>query len=89
MWDFRLLCSPGVMLGFLPVYKVQALGLVGEVGVLGNGQADIGEDLVVIGPGGIGEVDSGLGLRGVELGEEETAQMDGAGSRDGLEGTDL
>lgn len=69
--------------------EVEALGLGREVGVVGEGEADIGEDLVVIGPGGIGEVDGGLGLRGVELGEEEAAQVNGAGSRDGLEGADL
>jgi hypothetical protein len=69
--------------------EVEALGLGGEVGVVGEGEADIGEDLVVIGPGWVGEVDGGLGLCGVELGEEEAAQVDGAGSRDGLEGADL
>lgn len=69
--------------------KVEALGLGGEVGVVGEGEADICEDLVVIGPGWVGKIDGGLGLCGVELGEEEAAQVDGAGSRDGLEGADL
>jgi hypothetical protein len=69
--------------------EVEALGLGGEVGVVGEGEADICEDLVVIGPGWVGEVDGGLGLCWVELGEEKAAQMDSAGSRDGLEGADL
>jgi hypothetical protein len=69
--------------------EVEALGLGGEVGVVGEGETDICEDLVVIGPGWVGEVDGGLGLCGVELGEEEAAQVDGAGSRDGLKGADL
>lgn len=68
--------------GGLHALKVQTLGLLGEVGVLGNGEADIGEDLVVVGPGWVGEVDGAVAL--VELGEEESAEMDGAGAGDGL-----
>ena len=67
--------------------EVKALGRRREVGVVGQLQADVGEDLVVIGPCRVGEVDGGL--LGVELGQEETAQMDSAGSRNGLQGTDL
>jgi len=45
--------------------------LRGEVGVVGEGEADICEDLVVVCPGGTGEVKRGLGALGVESGEEE------------------
>lgn len=41
----------------------------------------------MIGPCWVGEVDSGL--LGVEFGEEEATQVDSAGSRDGLQCTDL
>lgn len=68
--------------GLQHAIEVKALGLLGEVGVIGEGEADIGEDLVVIGPCWVGEV-NGRFLR-MEFGQEETAQVDGAGSRDGL-----
>ena len=58
--------------------KVEALGLGGEVWVRGNGETNVGEDLVVIGPGRVGQVDGRLGLRRVEFGEEKTAQVNGA-----------
>jgi len=48
--------------------EVEALGRGRKVGVLGQLQADIGKDLIVIGPCGIGDVDGRL--LGVELGEE-------------------
>ena len=67
--------------------EVKALGLLGEVGVVGEGEADIGEDLVVIGPCWVGEVDGRF--LGVEFGQEETAQVDSAGSRDSLQRADL
>lgn len=69
--------------------EVEALGLGGEVGVVGELEADVGEDLVVVGPGRAGEVDLGLGLLRVEFGQEEGAQMDGSSAGDGLEGCDL
>lgn len=51
---------------------------------------DVCEDLVVVGPGGTGEVDRGIvvGL-GVELLEEESTKMNSTSTRDGLEGGDL
>ena len=52
-------------------FKVETLGLCAEVGVCLDGQVDIGEDLVVVGPCRRREVDSGRWL-GNELGEEET-----------------
>lgn len=58
--------------------EVEAFCLLVEVGVGGDFEADVGEDLVVVGPCWIGEVDGGF--VGVEFGEEEAAQMDGAGS---------
>lgn len=39
--------------------EVEAFGFGGKVGVVGESEADIGEDLVVVGPGGAGEVDFG------------------------------
>ncbi len=68
---------------------VEAFGLRGEVGVGFDGQVDVGEDLVVVGPGRGGEVDGLVVGADVEFGEEETAEVDGAGAGDGLEGGDL
>ena len=65
--------------------EVEAFRLRIEVGVGGEGETDIGEDLVVVGPGWVGEVDGGLGVRGVEFGEEEGTEMDGSCAGDGLE----
>ena len=50
---------------------------------------DIGEDLIVIGPGGGGKVDSLRRGTWIEAGEEEGAQVDGTSARDGLEGNHL
>lgn len=58
--------------------EVEALCLLVEVGVGGELEADVGEDLVVVRPCWVGEVDGGL-LR-VEFGEEEAAEVDGAGA---------
>ena len=51
--------------------EVEAFRLRGEVGVVGEAEADVCEDLVVVGPCWAGEVD--CGLCGVEFGEEEAA----------------
>lgn len=67
--------------------EVEAFGLLVEVGVCGEGEADVGEDLVVVGPCWVREVDGWL-VR-VEFGEEEAAEVDGAGAGDGLQGADL
>ncbi len=64
--------------------EVEAFGLRGEVRVGGDGKVDVGEDLVVVGPGWGGEVDCLVRWAGVEFGEEEAAQVDGAGAGDGL-----
>lgn len=61
----------------------------GEVGVGFYGEVDVGEDLVVVGPGWGGEVDGLVFGAEVEFGEEKTAEVDGAGAGDGLEGGDL
>ena len=50
---------------------------------------DIGEDLIVIGPGWRGKVDCLRRGAWVEAGEEEGAEVDGTSARDGLEGYDL
>lgn len=55
------------------------------VRVFGDGEVDVGEDLFVVGPGWVGEVDGGFGVGGVEAGEEEAAEVEGAGAGDGLE----
>ena len=59
---------------------VEALGVLGEVGVVCGLEADVREDLLVVGPGWAGEVDGGTRSGGVKLGEEEAAEMAGAGS---------
>lgn len=69
--------------------EVEAFGLRVEVGVVGEGEVDVGEDLVVVGPGWVGEVDGGFRVGGVEFGEEESAQVHGTGAGDGLEGAYL
>ena len=53
--------------------EVEAFGRRGEVGVCGDGEVYVCEDLVVVRPGWGGEVDGLLGGAGVEFGEEETA----------------
>lgn len=68
----------GILDGRLHTLEVQPLGLLGEIGVLLDREADIGKDLVVVGPGGVGQVDGAVAL--VELGEEEGAKVDGAGA---------
>ena len=50
---------------------------------------DIGEDLVVVGPGRVREVDGLVRLGVVEPGKEERAKVDGAGSRNRLQAGDL
>ena len=65
--------------------EVEAFRLGVEVGVGCEGEADIGEYLVVVGPGWVGEVDGGLGVRGVEFGKEEGTEMDSSRARDRLE----
>lgn len=68
---------------------VEAFGLRGEVRVGFYGEVDVGEDLVVVGPGWGGEVDGLVVGAEVEFGEEEAAEVDGAGAGDGLEGGHL
>lgn len=62
--------------------KVQADGLLVVVPVLLDGEAGLGEDGVVVGPRGVGDVDV-LGA-GVEGAEEGGGDAQGAGARDGL-----
>mgnify|MGYP005989162607 CR=1 FL=1 len=71
--------------GALHAIEVKATCLLVEVRVLSGGNADIGEDLVVVGPCRVGEVDSLVSL--VELGEEQSSQMDSTGPGDGLHGS--
>lgn len=68
---------------------VEAAGGRVVVGVFGDGEVDVCEDLLVVGPCWVGEVDGGFGVGGVEAREEEAAEVQGAGARDGLEGCDL
>ena len=55
-----------------------------EVRVGSNGNRDIGEDLIVIGPCWIAEID--LGLARIELCEEESTQVHCSCAGDGLDG---
>lgn len=57
----------------------------GKVWVGLNGDVYVGEDLVVVGPCRVGEVDCLVLRAGEEFGEEESSEMEGAGARDGLE----
>ena len=63
--------------------EVKTFSFGGEVRVGLDGEVDVGEDLVVVGPCWCGEVDCWCGF-GQKLGEEETTEMDGACARDGL-----
>jgi hypothetical protein len=62
--------------------KVQTDGVLVVVAVVGNLKASIGEDGLVVGPAGGGEVD--LLCAGVEALEERSADAEGTGSGDGL-----
>lgn len=53
--------------------EIEAFGLFGEVGVGGQLEADVCEDLVVVGPCWVREVDGGFGGLRVEFREEEAA----------------
>jgi hypothetical protein len=64
--------------------KVKTLGFGAEVGVCLDGEVNIGEDLVVVGPCWRGEVDGRRGF-GEEFGEEEAAEVDCTSTGDGLE----
>lgn len=64
--------------------KIKTLCGVPEVRVGTDGNRHIGENLVVVGPGWVAEVD--LGMAGVEFGEEESTQMHCSSTRDGLDG---
>lgn len=50
-----------------------------------NGDVDVGEDLVVVCPCWVGEVDCLVVRAGEEFGEEEGSKVEGACARDGLE----
>jgi len=65
--------------------EIEALGLRGEVRVIGNGKPGIGEDLIVVGPCRAGEVDMWSWSGRVESGEEEGAQVHCTGARDRLD----
>lgn len=69
--------------------EVQTLGLRGKVRVGGHGQANVGEDLVVVGPSRIGDVDGGSRLDGVESRQEEAAQVHSTGARNRLHSGNL
>lgn len=68
----------GVLESRLHALPVKALGLLVEVGVCGNIETDVLEDLVVVDPGRVRHVDSPAASE--ELGQEEGAQMDSTGS---------
>lgn len=66
----------------LHAIEIQSSSLLVPVGVLGDFDADIVEDLVVVCPCGIGYINDSATL--VELGEEQSAHVDGSSSRNGL-----
>ena len=69
--------------------KVETLVGWVEVRVIGRLEVDGLEDLRVVGPCWVGEVDGGLGSGWEELGDEQASKMDGTGARDCLESDDL
>lgn len=69
--------------------EVEAFGFDGEVWIGIYGEVDVGEDLVVVGPCWGGEVDGLVGRAGIEAGEEESTEVDGAGAGDSLKACDL
>ena len=68
--------------GRLHAFKVEPLGLLIEVRVLLGGDTYIAENLVMIRPGRVGDVDGAVALE--ESSEEEGAEMNGTGSGDRL-----
>lgn len=71
----------GIGEGGLHPLKIQALGLLVEVGILLDWDADIGEDLVVVRPGRVAEVERAVGaIHLVESGKEKGTQVDGTSS---------
>lgn len=66
----------------LQALKIEALGVLVEVGVCGNIETDVLEDLVVVDPGRVGDVDSPAASE--ELCKEESAQVHSTSARDGL-----
>ena len=69
--------------------EVEALGGWREVWVSLYGEADVGEDLVVVGPCWRGEVDWLVRRAWVEFGEKSAAEVDGSCAGDGLKGDSL
>jgi hypothetical protein len=74
----------GICDGFLHAGEVEAFGGLRKVRVGGYRESDIGEDLVVVGPGRVAEVD--CGVTRVELREEESTEMNCSRPGDGLDG---
>jgi len=70
--------------GLFHAGKVEAFGFFGKVGVGCDGQFDVGEDLVVVCPGGVAEIDRGRS--GEEACEEESTQVNSTSAGDGLDG---
>ena len=64
--------------------EIEALGGLGEVGIVFDWEVDVGEDLVVVRPCWITEVDGGFA--GIEFRDEESSEMNGSRAGDGLDG---
>lgn len=69
--------------GSLHAVDIEAFCLLVKVRVGGDGHAHVGEDLIVVGPCWVGEVDSAVA--GVEPVEEEGAQVASASAGNGLD----
>ena len=74
----------GVCDGFLHAREVETFRGLREVGVGGYRESDIGEDLVMVGPGRVAEVD--CGVTRVDFREEESTEMNCSRAGDGLDG---
>lgn len=67
----------------LHALEVEAASLLVEVRVVGALETDILEDGLVVGPSRVGNINLGTSL--VEFGEEESTEVDGTGTGDGLD----
>jgi len=59
---------------FLHPIEVEAFGRLGEIWICRDGNVNIGEDLIVVGPGWVAEINGRLAR--VELGQEQASEMD-------------
>ena len=74
----------GIRDSVLHTSEIEAFSLFREVRVGSDREVDVGEDLVVVGPCWVAEVDGGRA--GVEFREEESSQVHSTCAGNGLDG---